>query len=91
MCVGERGFEASQVSQKVEAIAQQGVGCDTLRNSESVTEVSRGPTSLAACTAGELDFGGPGAVGRAGTEEAGERLGEVGELVSEPRMNTDGR
>ena len=41
MCVGEGGFEASQVSQKVEAIAQQEVGCDTLRNSESVTEVSR--------------------------------------------------
>ena len=44
MCVGEGGFEASQVSQKAEAIAQQGVGCDTLRNSESVTEVSRGPS-----------------------------------------------
>ena len=30
MCVGEGGFEASQMSQKVEEIAQQEVGCDTL-------------------------------------------------------------
>jgi hypothetical protein len=41
MCAGEGGFEASQVSHKVEATAQQGVACDTLRNSESVTEVSQ--------------------------------------------------
>ena len=41
MCAGEGGFEASQVSQKVEATAQQVVACDALRKSESVTEVSQ--------------------------------------------------
>ena len=41
MCAGEGGFEASQVSQEVEATDLQGVACDTLRNSESVTEVSQ--------------------------------------------------
>ena len=33
MCVGEGGFEASQVLQNVEATAQRGVGCDTRNQS----------------------------------------------------------
>jgi len=48
-----------------------------------------GTAGLAACATRELDFGGPGAVGRVGIEEAGEWLGEVGEFVTSGLTATD--
>ena len=42
-CVlGKAVLKRHKVSQKMEAIEQQEVGCDTLRNNQSVREVSRG-------------------------------------------------
>ena len=61
--------------------------------SQSVTRAgrlgSRRYSRLAACATRELDFGGPGAVGRVGIEEAGKWLGEVGEFVTSGLTATD--